>query len=425
MPAGDARAATRRVFVPARGLEERYALLQRPGTAATVGALVGAAPQQVEASKVARANCAFGAVHLAVLVVFLIAVQVTSDDGVEPATLFPVRLTVTRVFLGDAWRRGLSNCTLGQCLVGGAGAFAAIDAAHADLEDRCTARELVTNQLFAGVVPSGLPSVPMLYFACFIQCYTALCHFLEVGRWHEYSITASLMITCIASLGRITDAYTHLGLFMMTVATMLCGAAAEEANDRDGGSAGYGWFWTGAAFFLCTWAVIITNFRDFVTAFDDDAMRKFWVGLLGSDALFNDAAVAESSTNSWVIPAFVKFAIYVPCTLFCFYPCYTAWSMGMLERCGYPGGNGPSAKRALVYMWLSLACKLALIVLIAYGMITAAPVTRLSDCAQAGTDPVGAWSVAVVLGLGAALVWAWFGEKTAWHSWKKTAAESP
>ena len=84
----------------------------------------------------------------------------------------------------------------------------------------------------------------------------------QPARWVEYSITASLMTCIVASLCDVKDANTQLGIFMMTVATMLTGYSIEVSPKIDGGlsSSQWGWFAVGMAFFVVTWVIILLSY---------------------------------------------------------------------------------------------------------------------------------------------------------------------
>lgn len=64
---------------------------------------------------------------------------------------------------------------------------------------------------------------------CFKSYYIQ--HVLDNGvnsfRFIEYSISASLMLLCIALIGSLQDVYAHIGLGVLTAATMLFGLIAE------------------------------------------------------------------------------------------------------------------------------------------------------------------------------------------------------
>lgn len=348
---------------------------------------------QEKDQKIRRANVVFAFLHLVLLLVFLV-VGMYDGNGIS-WNILPLKLTTNQVFLDKPYRAFLSNCTVRNCFNtnGTNNVFAQIenDLGSANRRDVCEAQSTVTATLYVGAV--DFLQFPLAWVIVVVEVVTVLAHVFTVNQWVEYSVSASLMITAIASLGRITDVYTHLGLFMMSVATMLCGAATEQAlRPREA----YKWFITGCGFFGATWSIIITNFVSFVYMFDDESAKSAFKWLTTRSSLYTDEKVAENAEQDWDFPPWVKWAIFLPFTFFSFYPVAMWYDIHTREF----GANKSTRNRMkLTYMILSFTCKICLAILIMIGVRQSNDATNSRGCSDTeNTKNYWQWLVPAIFG---------------------------
>lgn len=369
-----------------------------------------------------------GLLHLAVAVGVVVAVAV--GDRFE----FPITGDVRVVVGGDSFLRDIVECEVNTCLGRVSGERSLRDAAGG-----CDEFQTYVTSVFAG--PKFLFKMNSVYAIVAIEFVTAAFHFLtsrdlvpvvclpgslvppadrtasvccfrylrtggmqsmlranvQCLRWYEYSITSSLMAVTMASLGRMSDVYVLLGLFMGNVATMVCGAEAERVSYvRDK----IKWFVTGSCFFGSVWGVIVSNFKRFWDVFgecdgqcaagsDAKAARDFWSDLTQNNQIFNEEGRQESAAESFDdIPSWVKYAIWVPFALFFSFPAlmlYTFWRQrvfsGGHKRKYVPMAPDEYAGRVETgYVALSFVSKMALAGLLLWGAAQEKPVSLLREC---------------------------------------------
>jgi hypothetical protein len=289
-----------------------------------------------------RLNVVAAALHAAVAACVL-ALALAGD------TKFFMRLTRNRVVLDEAWAFGLANCTkdcfsvtappaaapdeLGGICVGGAAGRA--DCPAPGLPVGCEDSLAVVTGLFSRAVP--VAQFQLVWLVVALQAVTAATHaylglaeqsggmpdarwlaHMEANRqplrWLEYSASAGLMTVVIASLGRITDVFTLLGLLGSTVLTMLCGYQLErEPAGRDK----LLWWLGGAAAFGVTWAVILVNYVSFVSFFRDNATgTKNFKSLIAGIWPPSPAQPQDRGEFFSDIGLLLELAIFVPFALF-------------------------------------------------------------------------------------------------------------
>jgi hypothetical protein len=165
----------------------------------------------------------YAAAHLLLVSAFcgflLVAVPTSVNDLVR------VQLDVTRLYvLPTSWRSDHVNCIWNHCTQK---AIADIKISEFSTEETCNALAVATSPSFTARKRFWMP-VPIFYLLVGFETVTVIGHLWEWNRWAEYSISASIMTVALAGLARITDVYAHIGLVMMTAATMLCGYVAER-----------------------------------------------------------------------------------------------------------------------------------------------------------------------------------------------------
>ena len=263
-------------------------------------------------------------------------VAVASVAWASQGSTYLMRLTRNTVVVDKDWAFKLAACSAdcfspsfgadGKELVGicvnGVGAGSDSGSCTAP---NCEDSLSVVMSLFSQATP--VFQFPLVFLVGVLQACTAFAHFwlwsarmdddtwranmtanCQPLRWLEYSVTAGLMTVVIASLGRITDVYTLLGLLLSTVLTMVCGYEVERESSIKRKK--YWWFF-GAFAFGCTWYVILSNYISFVTFFDSAEGTKNFAALI--DTVWNDPERSEFLSD---IPDLLKFAIFVPFSLF-------------------------------------------------------------------------------------------------------------
>ena len=296
----------------------------------------------------------FASLHLLALALFFAAIWHFAEVSVND--LVKLRLTVNRIDMHTAWRRQQSTCFT-AC-----SPAVLVNLTHLDADEKCQAAVRVGGPSFGGPDPIFF-NLPLVYAVAAFELVTVAGHMFGLSRWAEYSISASIMTCIVAALGRITDAYALVGIFMMTAATMICGHLAERFPAEF-----WNWFLTGCAFFVCSWAPILVNFQSFVWAIEDDVVRTHFNKLLLSPPY---GAAEDGDQPSFIepLPSWVQWTIWVQFGTFCVFPILMLW-----ERLY------PSAVRKLKYALVSFVTKILLLGFLAFGVSREKVSTQTSFC---------------------------------------------
>jgi hypothetical protein len=117
---------------------------------------------------------------------------------------------------------------------------------------------------------------------------------INVARWVEYSISASLMIVLIALLTGIDNLYALMGLFGVNAAMILFGLVMEQVN-RDRDEVNWWPFWFGCIAGAVPWIVITVAIVTTATQSSGEIPTFVYVIWVTLFALFNCFAV-----NQWL-----------------------------------------------------------------------------------------------------------------------------
>ena len=203
----------------------------------------------------------------------------------------------------------------------------------------------------------------------------------QPARWIEYSITASIMTCVVASLCGIQNINVQLGLFMMTAATMLTGAAIERVPGVASGLSTEQWAWyvAGCGLFVATWAVILESYVAIKQFLNEDG--RSLIDLLRG--LFKFPKQVDENPQ---IPDFVTWTTINIVILFALFAVVAliAQNVNNWVSRRYAQGSGPTNPKAFAYatgerqfVMLSFISKAFLVIMIGSAIMRDDPATYL------------------------------------------------
>ncbi len=265
--------------------------------------------------------------------------------------------------------------------------------------DRLSAddRLIRTEQLYQG--QRTVFKAPVGACVALFAAITALFHFLlayplrdryvhwvfaeqrQPARWIEYSITASIMTCVVASLCGIQDINVQLGLFMMTAATMLTGAAIERVPSAADGLSAEQWAWyaAGCGLFVATWAIILESYVAIKRFLERDGRDLI-------DLLRDLIKFPKEVEKDPQIPDFVTWTTVNIVILFALFAVVAliAQNINNWVNYRYTGEYGPSNPKEFAYatgerqfVMLSFISKAFLVIMIGSAMLRDDPATYL------------------------------------------------